>query len=372
MADARVRGAVITTGVPTVSARVRAAALREADADAITARAALGEAEAEAFLDAIEGDADSLTATAALSEAEGEAFHREGEADAITATAALGEAEGEVPLVAADADAITATAALGRSRGRGAHRYRRRGRLAATASIGEAEGAQAITRAADADSLTATAALGEAEGEAELQIDYQSFNLGPNAISFTTVWEGALLINPRFVDGGGTAYLRYFGYDGVVVRMYIADSPTAAPLDPGPALTEQLLQYVGAVQLIEEGGDSHTIPGPDHADNQFRDPTEPYTWNIGTLNDDFTGFVQNLGSGSLTLRLADGLVLIIRGDADAITATAALGEAEGEASIAAADADAHRRPRPHSGRRRARRSSRKFPLTPTRSPPPPA
>ena len=88
------------------------------EADAITARAGLGEAEGEASIAV--GDADALTATAALGEAEGEGFveERAGDADAVTATASLGEAEGEASILAGDADALTATASSGRRKAR--------------------------------------------------------------------------------------------------------------------------------------------------------------------------------------------------------------------------------------------------------------
>ena len=290
MADARVRGAVITTGVPTVSARVRTGpSLRAADADAITAHARFGEAEGEGFVDAIEGDADALTATAALGEAEGEAFRREGDSDAIAATAAFGEAEGEASTPAGDADALTARAALGEAEGEviynPAARWVRRFRYRSDIGVGD-------IRLWFEDSATS------------------QFSNGHN---LNALWESGVE-SLRFSQGALSA---------------VVDGPT----NTGNTTTDDSDSYVWEPSAEQAAAVAAFFDAIDVS----QDVSLTFRITIETFASDADAITARAGLGE-----AEGEASIAVGDADALTATAALGEAEGEGFVEerAGDADA--------------------------------
>ena len=113
----------------------------------------------------------------------------------------------------------------------------------------------------------------------------RTFVLGD--VTAENYWEGSWgPIDPALVDGGGEVYLRYFGFIGDHLRLWIASSPTADPLGDGPDLTDAFEVAAGAV-TITAGPLSLVIPGPDHASNLFRFSEAPYFWtpSEGGFND---------------------------------------------------------------------------------------
>ena len=139
----------------------------------------------------------------------------------------------------------------------------------------------------------------------------QSTNLGPNPFSFTEPWEGAVLLDAALVEGGETAYLRYFEYTGVLITMRLASSAIADPEEAGPKFTAEVENGESSFAVSEAGGSSFTFRGPNNPDNQFSDPSEPYTYNLGVLGDDFTDWLNNLSNGDVTFTIDDGDPLVL-------------------------------------------------------------
>ena len=90
-------------------------------------------------------------------------------------------------------------------------------------------------------------------------------------------WDGAVLLNPGIIEGGALAYLRFVDSVGSSPRVRIASSATAEPTDAGPEFTEAVETGDDAF-LFDADGDTVTLKGPNHPDNGFSDPTEPYFW----------------------------------------------------------------------------------------------
>ena len=135
----------------------------------------------------------------------------------------------------------------------------------------------------------------------------QTITLGASSFDGNRVWRGAVLINSLLVAGGATAYLRYIRIQfGGSVEMRFASSTTANPSSEGPELNSTWETYDDAIVFSEAGGSSITLKGPNHADNSFSDPSEPYFWTPDN-SDDAAAWLTGIGNGVLTLVLDDGI-----------------------------------------------------------------
>ena len=139
----------------------------------------------------------------------------------------------------------------------------------------------------------------------------QVINLGagPFGGSNQDAWEGAVALDAALVAAGATAYLRYIDNVAGSPRIRLAADAAADPEDAGPEFTAAFESAAMAFTFAEAGGggDSVTLKGPAHPDSNVPDATEPYFWtpdNAAAWND----WALNLGSGSVTLTLDDGVV----------------------------------------------------------------
>ena len=133
----------------------------------------------------------------------------------------------------------------------------------------------------------------------------QVLNLGASAFGGEGNWEGAILVDPALIEGGGTAYLRQLRLIGNDARLRLATSPDADPADAGPEFTAALETADAAFTLAQAGGASIVLKGPGHPDNTFADSTEVYYWtpdNAVAWHD----WAIGVGSGVVTLTLDDG------------------------------------------------------------------
>ena len=118
----------------------------------------------------------------------------------------------------------------------------------------------------------------------ETDIISQTFVLGTTTrvLIATLGWEDESLgqINADLIVGAGNAFLRYFSITGggssLVLRTSSTDSTSG--LGTGPELASGWETYVEAM-VVEAGGLSLTLEGPNHSNNNFQDLTEPYNWN---------------------------------------------------------------------------------------------
>ena len=108
----------------------------------------------------------------------------------------------------------------------------------------------------------------------------QVIPLGVRPLSLTANWTGAVRLDAGLVAGGGEAWLREVGTNGVTLTLRLAASATADPLSPGPALAAALAGHETALAFAEAGGTPVAVPGPSWSGNLFSDSTEPYLpWN---------------------------------------------------------------------------------------------
>ena len=118
-------------------------------------------------------------------------------------------------------------------------------------------------------------------------------------------WRGAVLLDPAFIVGGGVAYLRHIERVGNSIRVRLAATETADPLDTGPHFTQAFERTDEAFTFIGTDGDTVVLKGPGHIDNTFADAIEPYFWtpdNGAAMNAWFAN-----RSGAFTLTLDDGI-----------------------------------------------------------------
>ena len=120
-------------------------------------------------------------------------------------------------------------------------------------------------------SITAESYVPVSEEEYSVQVD-----LG----TWADPWEGAILVDPLLIEGGGVAYLRVINPSGGgSLQIRLSDTPTSEPNDPGPAFVDSLLILEDAFTFDSDGNaGSIVLKGPNHPDNSFQDPTEPYFW----------------------------------------------------------------------------------------------
>ena len=116
-------------------------------------------------------------------------------------------------------------------------------------------------------------------------------------------WQGAVLVDASFIEGGATAYLRFVRDVGGNAQLRLSATATGEPSDEGPDLTEEVEQYAQAFVFSDDNG-SVTLAGPDHPDNGFRDPTDPYFWTPSN-SAEWSAWV-NAVTGSVTLTISDG------------------------------------------------------------------
>ena len=140
-------------------------------------------------------------------------------------------------------------------------------------------------------------------------------------------WQGAVLLDPALIVGGGVAYLRYIERVGNSIRVRLGASETDNPLDVGPHFTQAFEAADEAFTFVALTGSTLVLKGPGHPDNTFADLIEPYFWtpdNGAAMAAWFTG-----RSGAFTLTLDDGVEPSI-----AVGGTAAAGAAETAATVA--------------------------------------
>ena len=116
------------------------------------------------------------------------------------------------------------------------------------------------------------------------------------------VWSGAVLVDSALIEGGGTAWLRLVQRVGSSVQLRLSATETGDPLDAGPEFTDGVTLYDTAFTFAEAGGDSVTLKGPNHADNTFQDPSEPYFWTPDN-GSDWAAWVTGTGSGAITVTI---------------------------------------------------------------------
>ena len=141
-----------------------------------------------------------------------------------------------------------------------------------------------------------------------------------------TGWQGAVLIDPAFVVGGGVAYLRHIQRVGISVRIRLSATETGEPLDAGPEFTGALETADEAFTFAGTNGATFTLKGPGHADNTFADSSEPYFWTPDN-NTAMTAWFADR-AGNFTVTLDDGVEA-----STAITGVAEAGAAEAAATV---------------------------------------
>ena len=132
-------------------------------------------------------------------------------------------------------------------------------------------------------------------------------------------WEGAILVDPLLIEGGGVAYLRVLQYFPNAMRMRLAPDAVSDDNLPGPYFTPAVEQYLRAFTFVSPVDyqpfgsppfNSVTIPGPNYPGNSFTDDTEPYFWT--EPGDGSTNAVNELWSnvGLISLTIDDGMVQV--------------------------------------------------------------
>ena len=116
-----------------------------------------------------------------------------------------------------------------------------------------------------------------------------------------------VLIDPSLVEGGATAYLVVFNRVGNSIQFYTAATSGGEGSGAGPQMTAAWETAVAAITMTYAGG-SITLKGPNHSDNAFQDPTEPYFWtpdNGADFSDFWVAAAQ--APTSVTVTLDDGV-----------------------------------------------------------------
>ncbi len=135
-------------------------------------------------------------------------------------------------------------------------------------------------------------------------------------------WTGAVRLDAALVAGGQTAYLRLVREVAGSVQFELAINATIASAEPGPHFTPELERADEAFTFAGPGGSTLVLKGPDHPDNTFADPDEPYFWTPDNAADAQAWFVAN-SFRKVTLTLDDGIeATLLRGAASAGAAEA--------------------------------------------------
>ena len=135
----------------------------------------------------------------------------------------------------------------------------------------------------------------------------QTIDLGITGAAFQSngIWQGAILLDSAFIDGGGTAYLRVIQPVGNSIRVQLSETDSGVPTDAGPEFTSSFESSNVALTLEDSASNSVTIGGPNTG--TFPDPSEPYFWtptNGPALNTWFNGTL----TGTIQVTLNDGIV----------------------------------------------------------------
>ena len=108
--------------------------------------------------------------------------------------------------------------------------------------------------------------------------EYVTYNLG-DKLTNDADWDGSVLLDPFLIDGGATAYLRFFDNTGNNARLRLSSGPDNDPNDLGPSLADYLIVASEAIILYSDDlDDEFILKGPNHPANSFSDPSEPYFW----------------------------------------------------------------------------------------------
>ncbi len=139
-------------------------------------------------------------------------------------------------------------------------------------------------------------------------------------------WTGAARLDAALVAGGQTAYLRLIRDVAGSVQFELAINATVAASEPGPHFTPELERADEAFTFVGPGGSTLVLKGPDHPDNTFADPDEPYFWTPDNATDAQAWFSAN-SFQKVTLTLDDGI------DATLLRGAASAGAAEARARV---------------------------------------
>ena len=214
---------------------------------------------------------------------------------------------------------------------------------AASASLGDAPAHDPLAAVANASfeaefSAEAPAALGDAaQTVSTQQFDISGISAGG--------WDGSILIDSEFVAGGGTAYLRRIRNVGGSIQVGLSATSGGDQSQSGPEFTDEVELYEEALVFSEDGGSAVTLKGPNHADNTFPDPSEPYFWTPDNSSA-WSSWINGVGGGTVTLTITDGVstaILPLAATANAsfeIDLSAALAAFLGDAPALAATANA--------------------------------
>ena len=137
----------------------------------------------------------------------------------------------------------------------------------------------------------------------------QTISLGsqPFADGGNAEWAGAVLLDARLVDGGGTAYLRYIRRVANHIQIRLSASATGEPSDAGPDFADA--KETAAALLTFSYGDgeneSITLRGPGSSDNTYADSSDPYYWTPDN-GADWSSWMNRAASdgGEVTLTIA--------------------------------------------------------------------
>ena len=139
-------------------------------------------------------------------------------------------------------------------------------------------------------------------------------------------WTGATRLDAALIAGGQSAYLRLIRDVAGSVQFELAINATIASAEPGPHFTPELERADEAFTFVGPGSSTLVLKGPDHADNTFADPDEPYFWTPDNAADAQAWFSANAFQ-KVTLTLDDGI------DATLLRGAATAGAAEARARV---------------------------------------
>ena len=135
-------------------------------------------------------------------------------------------------------------------------------------------------------------------------------------------WTGAVRLDAALVAGGQSAYLRLVREVAGSVQFELAINATIASAEPGPHFTPELERADEAFTFVGPGSSTLVLKGPDHPDNTFADPDEPYFWTPDNAADAQAWFVAN-SFEKVRLTIDDGIeATLLRGAATAGAAEA--------------------------------------------------
>ena len=139
-------------------------------------------------------------------------------------------------------------------------------------------------------------------------------------------WQGAVLINSAFVQGGGTAYLRHIQDVSGSIQVYLAATADGELTGGGPHFTAAFEQAEGAFTFVADESATLVLKGPGHADNTVADSDEPYFWTPDN-GAEMQAWFNTHRHHEVTLTLDDGVdpATVVRGKASAGEAETAAG-----------------------------------------------